>query len=247
MIRTHQLNKTFGSFTAVRNIDLSAEKGSVYGFLGANGAGKTTTIKMLMGLLVPTSGQASVGGLDCQKDRIEVKRLIGYLPDVPLFPEFLKGREVVQMAGELQGMSRKAARIRADELINQMGLEEASEEYSTNYSTGMKKRLGLAAAMVHDPDVLLLDEPTNGLDPYASKQMREWITESAGRGKTILLSTHLLDMAERVCSHLGIIHRGDMVCQGTMQEIRDQRVQQGNLEDIFFAVTAAGVAHESPA
>src|SRR6478735_5486043 len=175
MISTSQLNKVFGSFTAVRDVNLSVEKGSVYGFLGANGAGKTTTIKMLMGLLVPSSGQATIGGLDCQKDRIEVKRLIGYLPDTPLFPEFLKGREVVQMAGELQGLSRSAARQRAVELIVQMGLEDASEEYSTNYSTGMKKRLGLAAAMVHDPEVLLLDEPTNGLDPYASKLMREWI------------------------------------------------------------------------
>jgi ABC-2 type transport system ATP-binding protein len=233
MIVIQQLSKNFGPFLAVNNLTLQIERGTVFGFLGPNGAGKTSTIKMLMGLLVPSSGTASIAGLDCQKDRVAVKRFIGYLPDAPQFPDFLKGREVVQMAGELQGLSRADARTKAATLIQTFGLEDAAEEFANNYSTGMKKRLGLACALVHDPDVLVLDEPTNGLDPHASKQMRDWITLAASQGKTILLSTHLLDMAERVCTHIGIIHGGELVCHGTLEAIRHQRDQAGNLEDIF--------------
>lgn len=239
-----QLTKTFGSFTAVRNLNLTVGEGQVYGFLGPNGAGKTTTIKMLMGLLVPSSGRATIAGLDAQKNRIEVKRFIGYLPDNPQFPEFLKGFEVVQMAGELHGMTRAEARRRAEELIELFGLDEASEEFASNYSTGMKKRLGLSCALVHDPAILILDEPTNGLDPYASKLMREWLLASAAKGKTILLSTHLLDMAERICSHIGIIYGGELVCEGTLAMIKEQQSQAGSLEDIFFAVTAPGVEND---
>jgi ABC-2 type transport system ATP-binding protein len=213
------------------------EKGSVYGFLGTNGAGKTTTLRLLMGLLVPTAGHATIAGLDIQKDRLEVKRRVGYLPDAPVFPSFLRGAEVLQMAAELHGQSRTAAQRRAQELMEWTGLKEESNGYPEEYSIGMKKRLGLACALVHDPDVLLLDEPTNGLDPYAVKMIRDWILEQAGRGKTIVLSTHRLDFAERICTHLGVIHRGTLLAQGELNEIRE-KVQAPHLEDIFFALTA---------
>lgn len=240
MITTRHLTKEYSAegqrTAAVQNLNLDVQAGAIYGFLGTNGAGKTTTIKILMGLLVPTSGSATIAGLDTRKDRLALKSRIGYLPDTPLFPSFLKGREILEMAAELHGLSRAEARRRAAELLEWLGLSDVAEEYSEPYSIGMKKRLGLGCAAVHDPDVFLLDEPTNGLDPYATRLVSEWIQKQSQSGKTILLSTHRLDMAERVCTHLGIIHRGRLITQGEWETIRG-RMHAEDLEEIFFAVT----------
>lgn len=239
MITTRLLTKEYNETAAIQNLNLDVQPGAIYGFLGTNGAGKTTTIKILMGLLVPTSGSAMIAGLDTRKDRLALKRKVGYLPDTPLFPSFLKGREVLQMAGELHGLSRTEARRRAAELLEWLGLADAAEEYSEGYSIGMKKRLGLGCATVHDPELYLLDEPTNGLDPYATRLVSEWIQAQSKAGKTILLSTHRLDMAERVCTHLGIIHKGHLVMQGELAAIQS-RMHAEDLEEIFFAVTQGG-------
>ena len=154
----------------------------MFGFLGPNGAGKTTTIRMLMGILVPTVGHAHAStGLDCQRDRIEVKRRVGYLPDAPVFYDFLRGREIVQFVGEMHGQSRGVAADNAARLLDELGLADAAEEYAINYSTGMKKKLGLACALIHDPPVLILDEPTNGLDPRAAREVQERLRRSRGR------------------------------------------------------------------
>jgi ABC-2 type transport system ATP-binding protein len=239
MIAFQHLTKTYGEFTAVRDLDLSIERGEVFGFLGPNGAGKTTTIRMLMGILVPTSGRVTVDGLDCHRDRVEVKRHVGYLPDNPLFYDYLRGREILEFVGEMHGLPRDDVRRRAGALFADFGLDDAAEEYAVNYSMGMKKKLGLACALIHDPAVLILDEPTNGLDPRASHEVQERLLLSASQGKTIFLSTHLLDMAERVCGRVGIIDRGGLAAVGPLRDLKDKVDPGGSLEEVFLKVTQA--------
>jgi ABC-2 type transport system ATP-binding protein len=147
------LSKQYSEFVAVRGLAFSVQRGEVFGFLGPNGAGKTTTIRMLMGILVPTAGRASIAGLDCQRDRVEVKRRVGYLPDAPIFYDFLRGREILEFVGEMHGQSHGAAVANAARLHDELALAEAAEEYAINYSMGMKKKLGLACALIHDPPV----------------------------------------------------------------------------------------------
>jgi ABC-2 type transport system ATP-binding protein len=238
MIAFQHIGKQYGEFMAVDDLDFSVERGEVFGFLGPNGAGKTTTIRMLMGILIPTSGHITVDGLDCHKDRVAVKRRVGYLPDNPLFYDFLRGREILEFVGEMHGLSRDEARSRAGVLFGDFGLDDAAEEYAVNYSTGMKKKLGLACALIHDPAVLVLDEPTNGLDPRASHEVQERLLDAAAsQGKTIFLSTHLLDMAERVCSRVGIIDKGRQVAVGPLRELKEKVVPGGTLEEVFLKVT----------
>ena len=239
MIELAGLGKRYGDFDAVRDLTLRIARGEVFGFLGPNGAGKTTTIRMLMGILVPTAGHATIDGLDCHGDRTEVKRRVGYLPDVPIFYDFLRGREILEFVGEMHDLPRAEARARAARLIDELGLAEAGEEFAVNYSMGMRKRLGLACALIHDPPVLILDEPTNGLDPRASRDVQQRLRDSAARGKTILLSTHLLDMAEKLCSRVGIIHKGVLVSVGTLPELKAQLAEGGSIEEVFLKVTGA--------
>jgi len=239
MIAFHHLRKDYGEFTAVRDLDLVVGKGEVFGFLGPNGAGKTTTIRMIMGILVPTAGSVTIDGLDCQRDRVEVKRRVGYLPDTPSFYDYLRGREILVFVGEMHGQRRDDARARAGKLLHDLALDDAAEDYAVNYSAGMKKKLGLACALIHDPPVLVLDEPTNGLDPRAARDVQVRLRLAAAQGKTIFLSTHLLDMAERLCSRVGIIDRGELVAAGPLKELQEKVVPGGSLEEVFFKVTHA--------
>jgi len=245
VIALNGLSKDYGGFTAVRNLVFSVARGEVFGFLGPNGAGKTTTIRMLMGILVPTSGHAAIAGLDCQRDRIEVKRRVGYLPDAPIFYDFLRGREIVEFVGEMHGQARAAAKRNAARVLEELALTDAAEEYAINYSTGMKKKLGLACALIHDPEVLILDEPTNGLDPRAAREVQDRLRRSSAEGKTIFLSTHLLDMAERLCLRVGIIHQGELVAEGPLETLRTKIIPGGSLEEVFLKVTQpdSGVAN----
>lgn len=237
MINFAGLGKSYGSVDAVRDLTFSVGRGEVFGFLGPNGAGKTTTIRMLMGILVPSAGHITVDGLDCQADRVAVKRRVGYLPDSPLFYDFLRGREILEFVGEMHGQSRGVANRNAERLLGEFGLDEASEEYAVNYSMGMKKKLGLACALIHDPQVLVLDEPTNGLDPRAAREVQNRLHACAEAGKTIFLSTHLLDMAERLCSRLGIIHQGELVGLGALAELQANVEAGGSLEEVFLKLT----------
>ena len=239
MIVFHHLRKDYGAFTAVRDLDFAVGKGEVFGFLGPNGAGKTTTIRMLMGILVPTSGGVTIDDLDCQRDRVEVKRRVGYLPDNPVFYDYLRGREILAFVGEMHGQSPDAAQARARALLHDLALTDAAEDYAVNYSAGMKKKLGLACALMHDPPVLVLDEPTNGLDPRAARDVQERLRFAARQGKTIFLSTHLLDMAQRLCSRVGIIDRGELVAAGPLEELQEKVVPGGSLEEVFLKVTRA--------
>src|SRR5579871_5330735 len=165
VISTRNLVKKFAEFTAVESLNLDVRAGEVFGFLGPNGAGKTTTIRMLMGILVPSAGAVRIDSFDCHADGPEVKRRVGYLPDSPIFYDYLRGREILQFVGEMHGFSRTEAQSRAEQLLAELQLGDASEEFAVNYSMGMKKKLGLACALIHDPQTLILDEPTNGLDP----------------------------------------------------------------------------------
>jgi len=237
MITFDRLGKAYGDFTAVRDLELGIARGEVFGFLGPNGAGKTTTIRMMMGILVPTSGRATIDGLDCQTERVELKRRVGYLPDNPMFYDYLRGSEILAFVGEMHGLPRGEAQKRADALLDELALDDASEEYAVNYSTGMKKKLGLACALIHDPAVLILDEPTNGLDPRAAREVQERLRLAAAQGKTVFLSTHLLNMAERLCSRVGIIHKGELVAVGALDALQDKVVPGGSLEEVFLKVT----------
>jgi ABC-2 type transport system ATP-binding protein len=237
MIEFQGLAKHYGGFPAVQPLSLTVRRGEVFGFLGPNGAGKTTTIRMMMGILVPSAGRVLVDGLDCQADAAQVKRHVGYLPDNPIFYDFLRGREILQFVAEMHGMPRRAAVERAAQLLQEFGLQEADEEFAVNYSMGMKKKLGLACALVHDPAVLILDEPINGLDPRAAREVQDRLVASAAAGKTIFVSTHLLDMAQRMCNRVGIINRGALAATGSLEELRGASGADSTLEELFLKFT----------
>jgi ABC-2 type transport system ATP-binding protein len=238
MIEFSELSKSYGSFRALAPLNLTVPRGEMFGFLGPNGAGKTTTIRLMMGILVPSGGSIRIAGLDCHRESAEVKRHVGYLPDSPIFYDYLRGREILQFVGEMHGLSRTESSLRADRLLSDLGLESVTEEFAVNYSMGMKKKLGLACALIHEPSVLILDEPTNGLDPRASRDVQQRLRRSADEGTTIFLSTHILEMAERLCSRIGIIHHGELVATGSPQELKQNMTAGGTLEEVFLAVTA---------
>jgi ABC-2 type transport system ATP-binding protein len=246
LVQIQGLSKSYGSFQAVKGLTLSVSCGQVFALLGPNGAGKTTTIRMLMGILAPTSGTARIDGLDCFRDRVEVKRRVGYLPDEPIFQDYLRGSEIIHFSGEMHGLSRAEIENRMRPLLQQLELSDALEEFAVNYSRGMKKKLALVCAMLHDPALLILDEPTNGLDPFATRALHELIRANAAAGKTIFFSTHLLDQAEKLCTQIAILAKGQLAAHGTLDELRARLTGDSSLEEIFFSVAGdRGDVHES--
>lgn len=237
MIEFDGLRKTYGSMAAVEGLSLTIAHGEVFGFLGPNGAGKTTTIRMMMGILVPSNGSVRIDGLDCHTQRERVQLRTGYLPDNPVFYDFLRGREILQFVAEMHGLTRRDAAARAAQLLEEFDLADAAEEFAVNYSMGMKKKLGLACALVHEPQVLILDEPTNGLDPRASREVQDRLRSIAHEGRTIFVSTHLLDMAERLCTRIGIIDRGRLVADGAPAHLKRTGPSSETLEDVFLRMT----------
>jgi ABC-2 type transport system ATP-binding protein len=241
VIETEGLSKRFGEKVAVSELSLRVEAGEVMGFLGPNGSGKTTTIRLLMGLLRPSAGRASILGRDCHADAVALKRDVGYLPDEPFLYPYLSGVETLELVAGLHGYTPVEGRRRAAEIAERLGLRESMRAYTVTYSMGMKKRLALALALIHEPRVLILDEPTNGLDPAGARQMRSTIAELAAGGRTIFLSTHLLDAAERLCHRVAIIQRGKLQAVGTPDQLRARYEAPGStLEDLFLRVTADG-------
>jgi ABC-2 type transport system ATP-binding protein len=243
VIETVDLTKSFGAKTALRGLSLCVEGGEVMGFLGPNGSGKTTTIRLLMGLLRPTSGRAAILGRDCHADAVALKRDVGYLPDEPFLYPYLSGLEILEFVAGLHGFARVEARRRAGALAERLGFREAAGAYSVTYSLGMKKRLALAMALIHDPRVLIMDEPTNGLDPKGAREMRSTIAELAASGRTIFLSTHLLEAAEKLCHRVAIIRDGTLQAIGAPTELR-ARFRAGadtTLEDLFLRVTEGAI------
>jgi ABC-2 type transport system ATP-binding protein len=236
LVEIQALTKTYGAFDAVKELTLSVSFGQIFALLGPNGAGKTTTIRMLMGILAPTSGAARIDGLDCFRDRVEVKRRVGYVPDEPIFHDYLRGSEIIRFSGEMHGLTRAEIANRTQTLLQQLELSDALEEFAVNYSRGMKKKLALVCAMIHDPALLILDEPTNGLDPFATRALHELIRANAASGKTIFFSTHLLDQAEKLCTQIAIITKGRLAAHGTLEELRARLTDDSSLEEIFFSV-----------
>jgi ABC-2 type transport system ATP-binding protein len=236
LIEIQGLSKAYGAFEAVKNLNLSVARAQIFALLGPNGAGKTTTIRMLIGILAPTSGWARIAGQDCFRDRAEVKRRVGYLPDEPVFYDYLRGSEIIRFSGEMHGLSRDEIDRRAQPLVEQLELGDALAEFAANYSRGMKKKLALTCAMLHDPSLLILDEPTNGLDPFATRALHGIIRAKAAEGRTILFSTHLLDQAEKLCTQIAILARGRMVANGTLAELRTRLASDSSLEEIFFSL-----------
>lgn len=240
-IECNNLSKSYGGFQAVKHVSLQVQTGEIFGFVGPNGAGKTTTIRLLMGMLIPSNGNAKIHGLDCHIDRAEIKRWVGYLPDNPTYPDYLRGEEILRFVGDMHGLSRDELHKRIKLLLEQFSLSNAAFEFANNYSMGMKRKLGLACAQLHDPLIYILDEPTNGLDPIGAREVQSWIISSAKSGKTIFLSTHLLSMVENLCHRVCIINDGQLLASGSLKELKDKHGKDGSLEDIFLSVVEKGV------
>lgn len=238
LIETHELYKKYGDFVAVNNVSFDVHGGEVFGFLGPNGAGKTTTIKMIVGLLQPTSGTVKVGGYDVQKQALQAKASSGYVPDTPNLYAKLTGRELLHFVADLYNLDRKQVAHRIDELLRMFDLADAADETLDSYSHGMQQKASLAAALMHDPRVLLLDEPTVGLDPKSARLIKDILRQMADRGAAVMLSTHILEIAERMCDRIGIINKGQLIAVGSMDELRHLgKADETSLEDIFLGLT----------
>ena len=219
-IATEFLTRRFGALLAVDRINLSVEAGQFFGFLGPNGAGKSTTIKMLTGLLAPTSGRICLLGLDLEEQPIEVKRQIGVVPEGLALFDRLTASEYLNFVGRMYGLDRRTAAERAAELLEFMGLADRSKTLIADYSHGMKKKLAMAAAIIHGPKILFLDEPFEGVDAIAAGTLKATLNRMIARGATIFLTSHVLEIVERLCSHVGIIHQGELVAQGSIDALR---------------------------
>ncbi|MGA8143433.1 MAG: ABC transporter ATP-binding protein [Candidatus Acidiferrales bacterium] len=219
-ISTEHLTRRFGELVAVEDVNLRVAPGQFFGFLGPNGAGKSTTIKMLTGLLAPTAGRIEILGLDLVNNAIEVKRQIGVVPEGMALFGRLTGAEYLNFVGRMYGLDRDTAAKRAAELLDFMQLADQPKKLVTDYSHGMQKKLALAAAVIHGPKILFLDEPFEGVDAIASGTLKAMLQRMIARGATIFLTSHVLEIVERLCSHLAIIHRGRLVAQGSLEELR---------------------------
>ena len=234
-IQAEGLQKAYGQHWAVKNANLLVWPGEIVGFLGPNGAGKTTTIKMLTGLVRPTAGRAAISGYDIQAQPVQAKATFGYVPDTPNLYGKLKGWEFLRFMARLYRVPTEQAEHRAAELLRLFELTEAAGELVEGYSHGMRQKLALAGALIPDPRVLFLDEPTVGLDPRSARLLRDLLVQLRARGVAVFLSTHILEIAERMADRVVIIDKGEIVAAGTLAELRHGG--SGSLEDIFLSLT----------
>ncbi len=235
MIELRGVTKAFGAKRAVDGLDLRVKAGELYAFLGPNGAGKTTTIKMVCGLLAPTAGTVRVGGYPASSP--EARRLVAYVPDQPYLYEKLTGREFLRFVVEMYGLDDRLASRRIAELVDTFEMGDYVDDLCENYSHGMKQRVVFASALVHDPKVLIVDEPLVGLDPRSARIVKDLFVSRARDGVAVLMSTHLLSIAEDLADTIGIIDRGKMLAEGTLAEIREHAQMHGPLEDLFLKLT----------
>jgi ABC-2 type transport system ATP-binding protein len=243
---THDLVRTFGQKVAVNRLNLTVQRGEFYGFLGPNGAGKSTTIKMLTGLLRPTSGSVFVGGVDVWRDPLQARALMGVLPEYLNLYERLTGREFLTFAGHMYGVASADIQRRSEQLLQVLTLADDADKLVVDYSVGMRKKIALAAAIMHRPQVLFLDEPFEGIDPVSSRVIRDILHDLTQRGTTVFFSSHIMEVVERLSTRVGIINQGVLVAEGTLQELRERASGQdkdATLEDIFLNVI--GVQSES--
>ncbi len=232
-IRTRGLRKLYGDKAAVDGLDLVVPRGSFFGFLGPNGAGKTTTIHILIGLIPATSGEVEILGMPLEKNREAVKRQIGVVPDESVLFDRLTGFEFLQFVGRMYGLGRPVAEARARELLGLFELNHEPRKLIAEYSKGMKKRAALAAALIHRPQLFLLDEPFEGVDPMGARLMKDILIGQVRQGATIFLTSHVLEVVERLCDRVAIINQGRLVTEGPIEELR---TGEQTLEDIFVRV-----------
>ncbi|HEX6880409.1 MAG TPA: ABC transporter ATP-binding protein, partial [Terriglobales bacterium] len=243
-ISTAQLTRTFGELVAVDSVDLQVSPGQFFGFLGPNGAGKSTMIKMLTGLLAPSAGRIEILGVDLEREPVEVKRQIGVVPEGMMLFGRLTGSEYLNFVGRMYGLDRMTAAARTAELLEFMQLADEPRKLVTDYSHGMQKKLAMAAAVIHNPKILFLDEPFEGVDAIASGTLKAMLQRMIAHGATIFLTSHVLEIVERLCSHVAIINRGRLVAQGSLEELREGVEATGatggarklNLEEIFLSI-----------
>jgi ABC-2 type transport system ATP-binding protein len=230
-------SKCYGRTVAVHGLSLEIPPGELFAFLGPNGAGKTTTIKMIVGLLQPSAGTVHVCGHHVGSNGVAAKSQLAYVPDQPFLYEKLTGREFLHFVGEMYGMTAKQREQTLETLIPQLDIEEFLDQLTESYSHGMKQRVVLAAALLHEPKVLVIDEPMVGLDPRTIRAVKDLFVERTKQGCTVFMSTHTLDIVEAVADRIGIIHRGNLVAIGTLEELRAQAREQHSLEEIFLQLT----------
>ncbi len=238
-VETHGLRKVFGDLAAVDGIDLAVPRGSFYGFLGPNGAGKSTTIKCLTGLLRPTGGSFRILGIDPLSDPVAAKKITGVMPEELALFDRLTGTETLVFVGQVYGVEGRSLRSRMDDLLELMDLGRAAGDLVADYSHGMRKKLALAAALLPAPRLLFLDEPFEGIDAIASRQIKDLLTRFVMGGGTVFLTSHVLEIVERLCDHLGVIHRGKLVAQGPLAELRADVGAGKSLEEIFLELVGA--------
>jgi len=241
-IVTRDLVRLFGQKAAVNHLNLTVSRGEFFGFLGPNGAGKSTTIKMMVGLLRPTSGSVWVGGVDVWKDPVQARSLMGVLPEYLNIYERLSGREFLVFAGHMYSVPGADIPRRAEELLQVLTLADDADKLIVDYSVGMRKKIALAAALIHRPEVLFLDEPFEGIDPVSSRVIRDILHDLTQHGTTIFFSSHIMEVVERLCTRVGIINQGTLVAEGTLQELRERASgedKDATLEDIFLNVIGA--------
>ncbi len=238
MLELSSIEKKFGSFTAVNNLELRIEHGQLFGFLGPNGAGKTTTIKMIAGLLTPSNGKIFLDGLDVWTNSIDAKMKIGYIPDQPFIYDKLTGLEYLRFCGGLFNVQGNILNTRIDELINKLKIGTWLNKRTEEYSQGMRQRIVIASAFIHEPDLLLVDEPMVGLDPQSAFLVKNLLKDAADKGKIVFMSTHSLNVVEEICTHVGIINKGSLILQSTIAELNNLKSKhEENLERLFIQLT----------
>jgi len=238
MIEAITLTRKFSDFTAVDRLSFQVNPGEIYALLGPNGSGKSTTMRMLLGLLKPTMGTARINGFDIQENNVEAKRFIGYIPEEPVLPERLTGWEYINYVSDIWRVPRGVERDEEiDELLTLLDIKDASDDLIETYSKGMARKIGLVAALIHNPKILILDELQAGIDPRGAATIKEILHGLRDRGITILMTTHVLEIAEHMCDRIGIINQGKLIAEGTMDELRLQAKGQQSLEDIFLDLT----------
>ncbi len=232
MIVLKNVSKSYGDVLALERISLQVEDGEIYGLIGPNGAGKTTTIKLLVGLLRPSSGQAFVNGFDVQRDALAAKKELGYIPDEPFLYGRLTPFELMDFKGSLHNMARKDLEKRKEELLQLVGLFDHRHDLIESFSLGMRQRLAISVALLPDPSIIVVDEPLVGLDPAGMRRVKEIFVELARRGRTVFISTHMLHVVEEIADRVGVLNKGKLVAEGTLEDLRHARDER--LETIFF-------------
>jgi len=243
-LRVENLTRRYGKFIAVKRLSIEVRPGEILGFLGPNGAGKTTTLRVCAGLLRPDEGEVTIAGASLAREPLVARARMGFVPDRPFLYERLSGREFLDFIAALYDVPSNVAAGRADELLERLDMLRAADDLIETYSQGMRQKISLAAAVIHDPPLAMLDEPLNGLDPHGARTLKDLLRERAARDLGVLISTHLLEVAERLCDRVIILHHGEKVTEGSLSELRGEH-SDATLEDIFLSLTR-GEPSEDP-